>query len=74
MHLMYDFIDCYFLVVDGAKMPEVVENLENAGNKVWYCHCDTGSCANENICSFCYMKKSRRAAGEKPVWIVEKLR
>lgn len=70
----YWFVDCIFVVCDADQIENVAKVWESNGHKVHYCKCDKGSCANRNICGFCYNSESQRKPGEKAGIILEALR
>lgn len=72
MPAMYDWLDCVFVVCDDID--GTVNELTKNGEKIHYCTCKKGACADKEICGFCYGKFARRDVCGRVTWILEKLR
>ena len=71
----YNWIDCIFVVCNRDMYDYTKAELLKRGEIVHDCRCEKGSCADNNICGFCYRNISRKEANNgKVVWILERLR
>lgn len=61
----YWFVDCVFIVCDKEKYEDVKAEWIESGYNVHDCKCENGSCANNEICGYCFNRISRRI-GNKP--------